>query len=221
MRLFHEFFGDPLKHAQKVKEEPSASPVRQHANRGPRPPALETVPDDAEYRRLVESAYAGQTLVGVDREYARKLYMNIATSAIEQATGEAPYLEKLVVWFASLAGPVAFLSSAILAVFAFHGWALIIIPAALLWWLFNYVLSARGGAKIWFLTLLLIATTGVYLAHFLPTPWVSEFVAAFVFAMWCSRLIYCASTAFLRAFVLRNQRALNAFHDGITLQEAA
>ncbi|HXH24686.1 MAG TPA: hypothetical protein VNI78_05515, partial [Vicinamibacterales bacterium] len=63
--------------------------------------------NDAEYTALVQSAYDGRALIGVDRVFARRLYTDVPTSAIENATGEAPYLEKLVVWFAFVAAPVA------------------------------------------------------------------------------------------------------------------
>ncbi len=44
---------------------------------------------DAEYKALVQSAYEGRVLIGVDRIFARRLYTDVATSAIETATGEA------------------------------------------------------------------------------------------------------------------------------------
>ena len=89
--------------------------------------------NDADYKSFVQSAYDGRILVGVDRVFARQLYTDLATSAIEQATGEAPYLEKLDVWFAFLASPLAVVSSAVLAAFAFRWWALLIVPVAFLW----------------------------------------------------------------------------------------
>lgn len=177
--------------------------------------------NDAEYKAFVQSAYQGRLLVGVDRVFARKLYTDVSTSAIEEATGEAPYLEKLVVWFAFLASPLALLGSVVLAAFAFRWWALLVVPLACLWWMFNRSMSVRGGSSIWFLTLAVIAAMTVHFMSLLPSPWMSGFVAAFVFAMWCDRLLCCASTWFLRAFVLRNQRALQAFNEGLTIREVA
>lgn len=176
--------------------------------------------NDNQYKTLVQSAYDGRLLVGVDKVFARKLYTDVATAAIEEATGEAPYLEKLVVWFAFLASPVAMLCSAALAAVAFHWWALLIVPVAFLCWMFNRSMSVRGGSSIWFLTLAMIALVSVHLMNLMATPWMSGFVALFAFAAWCDRLLYCASTFFLRAFVLRNPRALEAFGEGITIREA-
>lgn len=167
----------------------------------------------------MQSAYDGRILVGVDRVFARKLYTDMATSAIEEVTGEAPYLEKLVVWFAFLASPLAIVGSAVMAAFAFRWWALLIVPVAFLCWMFNRSMSVRGGSSIWFLSLAVIAAVSAHFMNLLPTV-ISGFVVAFVFAMWCDRLLYWASTVFLRAFVLRNQQALEAFGEGITIREA-
>jgi hypothetical protein len=69
-------------------------------------------------------------------------------------------------------------------------------------------------------TLVLIVAVSAHFMNLFANPWMSGFVTAFLFALWCDRLLYCASTFFLRAFVLRNQRALEAFREGITIQEA-
>jgi len=176
--------------------------------------------NDADYDTFVQSARNGRTLVGVDRVFARKLYTSVTTSAIKEATGEAPYLEKLVVWFAFLASPLAMLSSAVLAVFAFRWWALLIVPLAFSWWMLNRSMSMRGDSSIWFLTFVVIVTVTVHFMELLPTPCISRFVAIFALAMWCDRLLYRASTFFLRAFVLRNRRALESFGEGVTIREA-
>lgn len=105
--------------------------------------------NEAEYERLVQSAYDDRILVGIDRAFARRLYTDVATSQIEDVTGEAAYLEKLVVWFAFLSSPIAILGSVVLAAYAFHWWTLLIIPGTLLWWMFNRSRSVRGGALMW------------------------------------------------------------------------
>lgn len=176
--------------------------------------------NDADYKTLVQSTYDGRVLVGVDRAFARNLYTDVATSAIEDATGEAPYLEKLVIWFAFLASPLAILGCAVMAAIAFRWWAILVVPVAFLWWMVNKSMSVRGGSSIWFLTLIVIVAIGLHFTHLLPSLWMSGFAATFAFALWCDRLLYCASTFFLRAFVLRNQRALETFGEGITLREA-
>ena len=122
-------------------------------------------------------------------------------------------------WFAFLMAPVAMLSSAAAAAFAFGWWAIVVIPGLLFWWFFNKSMSVRGGSSIWFLTLLMIATAGVNFLDVFPNPWVSGVLVFFAVALWCDRLLYWGSTFFLRAFVLRNRRALEAFGEGITIRE--
>ena len=175
--------------------------------------------NDTEYKAFVQSAYQGRLLVGVDRVFARKLYTDVATAAIEKATGEAPYLEKLVVWFAFLASPFAILSSAVLGVVGFRWWAFLVLPVAFLWWMGNRGDSVRRDSSMWLLTLAVIASVVVHFTGLLPNQWMSGFVAVFAFAMWCDRLLYCSSTVFLRCFVLRNPRALEAFGEGITVRD--
>lgn len=173
-----------------------------------------------EYKAFVESSYQGRVVVGVDRVFARKLYTDVPIFAIEEATGEAPYFEKLVVWFALLVSPLAILGSASLAVVAFRWWAILIIPAAFFLWMSNKSMSVRGDSAMWLLTLILIVAGVIHFTNIFAASWISGFVTAFAFALWCDRLLYCASTAFLRAFVLRNQRAFEAFQEGLVIREA-
>lgn len=176
--------------------------------------------NDAEYKALVQSAYDNRILIGVDRIFARRLYTNISTSTIHTITGETPYIEKFVIWFAFLASPIAICMGVFAAVFGFRWWAFIVVPGALLLWMLNRSMSVRGGSSMWFLTLILVTAVSLHFMKLLSSPWMSGFIAIFAFALWCDRLLYCASTFFLRAFVLRNPRALEAFGEGITIREA-
>jgi len=174
--------------------------------------------NDVDYKAFVQDANDGRVLIGVDRPFARSVYTNMASIAIQQATGETPYIEKAIVLFAFIASPLAILGSAVLAGFAFRWWAALIVPAALLLWIHNRSRSMLSGSSLWFLTIVVIAAVIVHSMNLLPTPWMSGFLTAFIFAMWCDRLLYCTSAFFLRAFVLRNQRALEAFAEGITIR---
>lgn len=176
--------------------------------------------NDPEYDAFVQSAKDGHLLIGVDRIFARKLYMEASTSQIEEATGEAPYFEKLVIWLAFVMSPLAMLVSAILAAYAFHWWALLVAPVALTLSVINSLSSRRGSSMIWFLNIVLVATVAVLFLRLVANPFLVGFIATFVFALWCKRFLYWAATWFLRAFVLRNQRALEAFRDGIRIREA-
>ena len=175
---------------------------------------------EAEYTTFVKSARDGNIVIGVDRPYARRLYTDVSISLIAGATGEAPYLEKLVVWFAFLCCPISAIAAFILAGFAFHSWAILIIPAAFLWLLYSVSLSPRGNSRMLFVTCLLAAAIVVHFLMWLPSIWVSSFFVVFALSLWCNRLLYCAATVFLRNFVLRNARALEAFGKGLTIRDA-
>lgn len=175
--------------------------------------------DDLDHKRLAQLESEGRILIGVDRTYARKLYTDVPISTIQRETGESPYFEKLVVWFAFLMSPIAILTSAVLAAYTFHWWAVLIVPVSILWWMGNKADSSRGNTHIWLLTLVMATAVSIHFLRLLPTPWMSGFLLVFVFSLWCDRLLYCASTMFLRLFVLRNQRALQAFGEGIIIRE--
>jgi hypothetical protein len=139
--------------------------------------------NDAEYTALVQSAHEGRVLIGVDRIFARRLYTDIATSAIDTATGETPYSEKFVIWFAFVASPIAMCVGVVAAVFGFRWWALLVVPAALLWWMLNRSMSVRAGSSMWFPSLILIAAVSLHVMKFLSNPWMSGFIVIFAFAL--------------------------------------
>src|SRR5207249_6315752 len=177
--------------------------------------------NDTEYEAFIQSACDGRVLIGVDRIYARQVYLEMATSAIEEATGEAPHLEKVVVWCAYLASPLAIATSALLIAFTFHWWALLIVPVVLVAWMLNAIYARRGRSSIWLLAVLVIAAMSVHFMNLLANRWVSGLAATFAFALWCDRFLYWAATFFLRAFILRNRRAFEAFREGIRVREEA
>jgi hypothetical protein len=172
---------------------------------------------DSEYQRFVASVYAGRSIVGVDRQYARKLYTDIPFSAIEAKTGEGPTLEKTVVWATVIASPLLLVACFALAISAFGWWSLIVITACASAWLMNGAMSVRGGASGWPLTLMLAATLVAYALDVTPDRLV-QLALLFVGSLWAQRMLYVASTWFLRLAVLRNHKAMDAFRDRLTIQ---
>ena len=53
-----------------------------------------------EHKELIELEQQGKILIGVDRAMARKFYTDTPVSTITEETGEAPYFEKIIIWFA-------------------------------------------------------------------------------------------------------------------------
>ena len=78
-----------------------------------------------EHKKVIELEKQGKLLIGVDRAVARRFYTDVPISKIEEETGETPYLEKTVVWFIFLLGPVALILSTVLGFLTFGWWGII------------------------------------------------------------------------------------------------
>jgi hypothetical protein len=78
---------------------------------------------DDEYQALLARVYSGQVLVGIDRTAARSFFSEVPISLIKDKTGEAPYLQKIIVVGAQFLGQALLLVSFVFAIFAFSWWA--------------------------------------------------------------------------------------------------
>lgn len=128
------------------------------------------------------------------------------------------YIEKAVVWITFLGTPLVLVASCLFAVLAFHWWAFLAVPGVVIAWFVYSSMSARGSAKIGLITLLLVGAIAVAVSRVIDELWVNLFLIAFLLSLWLNRLLYEAATLFLRAFVLRNFRAWNAFEDGLVVR---
>mgnify|MGYP006436845091 CR=1 FL=1 len=146
-------------------------------------------------------------LIGVDRIMARKFYIDIPISEIEEKTGEAPYFEKAIVWFSYLIAPVALISSIILIFIGLRWWGIFGLFICPLIYSKYASSSMVDGSKLIFITLLLLTSLIVHFFGDLNVPWITGAATLFIFALWCVRLLYCSSTYLLRAFVIRNEKA--------------
>lgn len=175
---------------------------------------------ESEYKTFVEQAYSGALMIGIDRSVARKFYTDIPLSKIVEETGEAPYFEKMVVWFAFLSAPISLLGSFVLSVLAFYWWAALAIPLSMLIYsIFSGQSSMPRGGMLGISVLLALAIGSLF-THLFASPFTPWYFAVATFSLWASRLLYSTSTAFLRAFVLRNQRALEFVGEHIHIREA-
>jgi hypothetical protein len=176
--------------------------------------------NEDEYRYLVSQVNSGALLIGVDRAVARRFYTDIPLSTIEAETGEAPYFEKMVVWFAFLSGPVALLASFVLSVLSFQWWALLAITLSFILYFFLSGQSSLPGRGMLGISILLALSVGtLFTGYFSSKVMIWYFIALF-FALWASRLVYCAATSFIRSFVLRNQQAFEFMREHIHIREA-
>ena len=119
-----------------------------------------------EYKEFVAQVNSGALLIGVDRAIARKFYTDIPLSKIEEETGEAPYFEKMVVWFAFLSAPIAFLASLVLSVLALRWWAAVAIPFFILAYFVFSGQSSMARRGMLSISILLALAVGSLFARF-------------------------------------------------------
>ena len=101
-----------------------------------------------EYKAFVAHAKSGTLLIGIDRAFARRFYTDVPLTRIKEETGEAPYFEKIVVWFAFISAPIALLASFILSVLAFRWWAVLAIPLSAIVYFGFAGDSSRGQTRM-------------------------------------------------------------------------
>ena len=160
-----------------------------------------------EHKEVIQLEEQGKLLIGVDRGMARKFYTDIPISKIEEETGEAPYFEKAIVWFAFLLGPISLISSIILSFIAFGWWGILgLVLCPILYFMYSSS-SVLGGSHLVGITVLLLIAVAVHFFGNFNSPWITGAAISFLFALWCVRLLYCSSTFLLRSFVIRNAKA--------------
>jgi hypothetical protein len=176
--------------------------------------------DDADFQALVARIQSGAVLVGVDRSMARKFYTDVPLSRIQAETGEAPYLEKFIVFGAMICGPLALLASFVFAVLGFSWWAALAIPVSIVVYVVFAGASSIPGGGMGGVTLLLgLAAVAIYFKWF-PSQHAGWYALLVVAALWNARLVYAAATHFIRAFIVRNRRAYELLAEHVHLREA-
>lgn len=165
--------------------------------------------NNIDYKNLVELEKKNKILIGVGRIMARKFYTDIPIKKIEKETDEAPYFEKMIILPVFLLGPVLFLISIILGFLVFGFWGIIFFALSLFIYITYSSLSVKGNSKITGITILLIALIVSYFFKIFNISRIIGAITVFVLSLWCIRFLYCASTFFLRNFIIRNEKAYN------------
>jgi hypothetical protein len=159
----------------------------------------------------------GSPIIGIDRGKAWRFFVETPIEEIAKVTGESPYLEKGIVQSAMVLGPIALLTSVGLS-FAALGWmglvCLVFFPLA---YLVYGVYSARGGSRLFGITVLLLISTSVHNYGNLGHSWMTAAITFFLLSLWCIRFVFCSSTFFLRAFIVRNSNARAWLSDWIVI----
>jgi len=173
----------------------------------------------SEFQDIVLREQTGQVVIGIDRTVARKVFTDVSVASFQENIGEVPYLEKTLVFGAFIAGPLALLASAVLAIVSVGWWSALLIPAGVLTWVGYYSASSRGGARMTFAHLaMLVAVGGIIMAG--PAKrdvWV--LALAYATALWLGRFAYSAATVLVRRLVIRNRRAFDWLRGSLTIRE--
>jgi hypothetical protein len=173
-----------------------------------------------DFAEFAQAVYANRIILGVDPAFARKVYTNLSLSRFAQATGEAPYFEKLVIWFLLMTSALAMLASTAIAVALFRWWSIPLIVVAFLIWLWNKGAASVGGARLTIPSLLLALAVGSYVYRLFSPDLYSILLVAYAYAVWSDRLVYAAACNLFRASVTRNAKAYRALRSGVVVAPA-
>ena len=124
-----------------------------------------------EHAQLIREEADGRVLFGVDRAFARRFFTDVPLRTIERDTGEATYLEKLVVFGAFIAAPICLLISAIFSVLYFRWWSVFIIPVTVTIWLLFSGTSSMGRSRLVGVSLLALAALALHVFGSFGKPW--------------------------------------------------
>lgn len=160
-----------------------------------------------DHTNLVKLERQGKVLIGVDRVMARKFYTDMPIQKIKEKTGETPYFEKFIVWFAFLFGPIFLLASVIISFFVFNWWGIIFLLVCPFVYFTYSSSSVRGDSRMIGISILFLISIITHFLGVLDIPEITGFVAVFILSLWCIRLLYCSSTFLFRNFLIRNEKA--------------
>ena len=173
-----------------------------------------------EHSEVITLEKEGKLLIGVDRPMARKFYTDVPVSKIKEETDEAPYFDKIIVWFAFLCGPIMLIASIVIAFFAFRWWGAISIIICPIIFLIYSSYSVRGDSRMIGINAILIMTALVHFLNIFDNPWITGFATTFIFSLWCAHFLYCSSTFLLRSFIIRNEKAFIFLKDYLVIRSS-
>lgn len=172
---------------------------------------------DEEFQSLLTRIESGSLLIGVDRHLARRFYAGSKISRIKEATGEAPYLHKFVVFAATIMGWWTLLASFVFAVLAFSWWAVLVIPISVgIWSIGAFPRGGMTGVTL----ILALALLGIVLDWF-PSKYAAWAGVLVAVALWSNRYCYVAAGRFMVSLALRNRRAFEFLAPDIHLRESS
>lgn len=173
------------------------------------------------YDDLVILDEKNEILIGLDRAFSRKFYTRLSLSEIKQKTGESVLPEKIIVMLIFIITFLALITSAILSVFAFKWWSILVIPAAIMLWGYVLSLSSLGKSTMIPLNILILVLVliNILTDYFDFQTWLIIYLYAG--SMWSGRLQYKISAIFLRSFIINNKRAYEWLQNEVMIKQTS
>ena len=170
---------------------------------------------EPEFEELKDNHRKGHVNITLPREVARQFFLRIKSAEVKQTTGKSIALQKLLVWFCSIASPLVFVASMIYFAVSHSAWeASLILPIAGICWTVIYGLtSAQGGWLVGSVPLLIVATpigTG--------NATLTDPVFLFVLSIWLQRASYLLPTQWLLGIVLSNFDAFEMMEEHLEIE---
>ncbi|MBI5573273.1 MAG: hypothetical protein HY919_01800 [Elusimicrobia bacterium] len=168
--------------------------------------------------KIIELENQGKILIGIDRPMDRKFYTDIPISEIKSKTDDAPYLEKIIIWFVFLTAPIALISSIILAFISLRWWGLIFLVLFPIIYFSYSASSVKGNSKLIGITIIFICSAVIHFLGYFANSQITLAITVFLLSLWCIRLLYCASTFLLRTFIIRNAKAFEYLENYLVIR---
>lgn len=167
--------------------------------------------------RLRHEVRKGSLAVSASTIRSWRFFTRVEKEPLINAIGETLALERFSVIAAAVFACLSPLVSFWFAVKAFAWWSLLVVPAAIVFFVFWHGRSCRSRAMRSFYLFSGVAVNW-YMARTTP-DWMT-FLLIYTFGLYCSRLTYTLAVEFMCALVIRNEQAWDFFfNEAFILEE--
>ncbi len=161
---------------------------------------------ELDYPTFIERYREGKLVFGMPSDYARRFFTEISGEALISKIGEDLRFERFLIMLCMIISWWGFLISLPLAIWAFHWWAIVAIPAAAIFRYGHLRRGPIGRQSISFEILALaVATLGPPIVGWGTR--IHVWLVLLAISLLTARLIYFLSSRMVRGLVLRNPKA--------------
>jgi len=167
--------------------------------------------EELTYQEFSELARSGRILVGIDPAVARKFYTNSDPRWLEEQLGESMWLERLTVKSFWLLDFGTLIAGIVITVLVLKWFSVIAVPLMVVAWFFLGGLASVGRQRLTgaFAAVAVCLLLGYLQRQSAVGIWFSVLPWPYFFA----RLTYWTETRYLRALVVRNERAFRLLRE--------